>query len=146
MDPEKATTTDPSESVGSAKLFTLDEANRALVLVRRIVTDIARLYRELLELRARHHDLAGAAGNDEQLREVSAQIAQSIEVLNRLHDELTDIGCVLKDWAGGLVDFPAVYDGRQVWLCWRLGEPEVAYWHELEAGFSGRQPVDPALT
>ncbi len=50
-------------------------------------------------------------------------------------------GCVLKDAAGGLVDYPGEIDGDEVWLCWQPGETEVGYWHPLDTGFSGRRPI-----
>ena len=55
--------------------------------------------------------------------------------------ELADIGCELKDWETGLVDFPARMSGEEVLLCWKLGEPRVAYWHHVHAGFAGRSPI-----
>jgi hypothetical protein len=123
------------------RIFTLAEANRALPLVRRIVTDIIANYRvlaRLLEsrrLREQSGDTAGAAAIDE---EAQAGVAQ----LNELIDELQTIGCELKDWEAGLVDFRALHDGEQVYLCWRLGEDRIRYWHGLHAGMAGRQPID----
>ncbi len=55
--------------------------------------------------------------------------------------ELEAVGCECKDFRSGLVDFPAFLAGRVVYLCWKLGEPEIAHWHEVDAGFSGRQLV-----
>ena len=62
--------------------------------------------------------------------------------MRRLLETLEESGIVLRDIDRGLVDFPALSDGREIYLCWELGEDEVAYWHELEAGFGGRQPLD----
>lgn len=124
--------------------FTAEQANRTLPLVRRIVQDIVdshRLWRErILEL-----DLvasaAGAGEPDERHlaleREVQA-LAREIDAFER---ELSELGVALKDRRLGLVDFPAELYGRQVLLCWRLGEPEVQYWHDVDAGFAGRQPL-----
>ena len=67
-------------------------------------------------------------------------LAAEIEGYQR---ELEQLGISLKDPRMGLVDFPAEIGGRQVWLCWRLGEPAVEYWHELHAGFAGRQRFSP---
>jgi hypothetical protein len=55
--------------------------------------------------------------------------------------EIEDLGCVVKDVSTGLVDFRAMRDGRAVYLCWRLGEDVIRYWHELDAGFAGRRPL-----
>jgi hypothetical protein len=57
-------------------------------------------------------------------------------------EQLVDWGIVLKDLESGLVDFPAMREDREVYLCWRLGEDEVRYWHEVDTGFAGRMPVD----
>ncbi len=127
--------------------FTVEQANRTLPLVRKIVQDIVdshRLWREkILEL-----DLvastAGAAAPDERQvaleKEVQA-LAREIDLFER---ELSELGITLKDRRLGLVDFPAELDGREILLCWRLGEPEVQYWHDVDAGFAGRQPLAPS--
>ena len=60
--------------------------------------------------------------------------------------ELGQLGVELKDYFTGLIDFPSLRNGRPVYLCWRMGEAEVAYWHELEAGFAGRQKLVPDTT
>jgi hypothetical protein len=61
--------------------------------------------------------------------------------LSALVSELTDIGCELKDANIGLIDFIGRHDGRDIYLCWRLGEDNIQFWHELHAGFAGRQPI-----
>jgi hypothetical protein len=55
------------------------------------------------------------------------------------------VGCIFKGFEGGLVDFHSQLQGRDVYLCWRLGEPDVGHWHEIESGFAGRQPLPPGL-
>ncbi len=131
----------PESSVPSIhRQFTPAEANRSLTLVRRIVADIAREYAQLRELhaRCREYDVQGDAARAEQMRERYAAVTDH---LSALREELEEIGCELKDYASGLVDFPARLDGRDVLLCWRMGEEQVSHWHELHAGFGGRQPV-----
>jgi hypothetical protein len=61
--------------------------------------------------------------------------------IDRYLAELGELGVEFKAFDVGLVDFPGERDGRPIYLCWRLGEPEVEYWHELDAGFAGRQPL-----
>jgi hypothetical protein len=56
--------------------------------------------------------------------------------------KLEEIGCLLKDIDTGLVDFPTLYRGKEVYLCWKLGETSIAYWHHVDAGFPGRQAID----
>ncbi len=143
MNPEKLkVATEPAGGV-SEKLFTAAEANSSLVLVRRIVADLVLNYRRLLELRDMRHSVVNTRGNVEQIETLNSQIESTSAWLNELHAELTNIGCVLKDWSEGLVDFPSMHQGRKVWLCWRLTEPAVAHWHDLHGGFVGRQPVGP---
>ena len=67
------------------------------------------------------------------------------DLLERIHTtlrEVTSLGCEVKDLESGLIDFPSTHEGRNVYLCWRLGEDRVTHWHEVDAGFAGRQPVD----
>jgi hypothetical protein len=127
-------------------LFTVDQANRTLPLVSRIVEDIVSahtVWRErILELDL----LASTARADEpepRLGELEREVqglARDIEAFER---ELGELGIALKDRRLGLVDFPSEMDGRRVLLCWRLGEDSIQYWHEIDAGFSGRQPLVP---
>jgi hypothetical protein len=161
-------------------LFTVDQANRTLPLVRRIVEDVVRDHRrwqeKILELEltassaaaaagAKSAEAAAAAGAREAggreaggeqgtrdggsadaeraaaLERDAMSIARDIDAYER---ELEELGIVLKDRRLGLVDFPGEIDGRRVWLCWRLGEPSVQYWHDLDAGYAGRQPLPAA--
>lgn len=127
--------------------FTVEQANRTLPLVRRIVEDVVdqhRRWREaILEL-----DLASQAGEPEESPRVEDLVRQARDLSRELDGyqrELRDIGVQLKDSRLGLVDFPSEIGGRTVLLCWRLGEPEVQFWHEVNAGYAGRQPLSPAL-
>jgi hypothetical protein len=62
--------------------------------------------------------------------------------LKQMLESFQEIGCIVKDLEIGLIDFPALYRGKEVYLCWRLGEPDIAYWHPVEEGFAGRRPID----
>jgi hypothetical protein len=79
-----------------------------------------------------HQDVGGTA---------ATRMAQEFDVISDLVDEIQAYGCILKDMNTGLLDFLAKRDGREVYLCWRFGEPRVAFYHELHTGFNGRQPV-----
>ena len=68
-----------------------------------------------------------------------AEMADAMERLGREIQKLEELGCVLKDLNIGLLDFPAVRLGKRVWLCWKLGEENVAFWHELHEGYAGRK-------
>ena len=131
---------------GKRKLFTVEQANAALPLVRAITADLARLSFEVIERRERLSALL--AGRDrvardlygEELALVDEELKRDGERLQEYVEELRELGVDPKG-PEGLVDFPAVMDGRPVYLCWKLGEPEVLHWHEIDSGFSGRQSL-----
>ncbi|MBI2827433.1 MAG: DUF2203 domain-containing protein [Planctomycetia bacterium] len=129
------------------KTFTVESANAALPLVRAIVSDLAQLSREVVERRDRlslllagrergSQDLYG-----EELTQIEEELEKDSRRLQEYVEELRQLGVEPKNGPEGLVDFPAVMDGRPVYLCWKLGEPEVLHWHDLDAGFRGRQPL-----
>lgn len=82
----------------------------------------------------------------EALDNLRDQYADELDTLQELIDELTQIGCHLKDWERGIVDFLSIVNGRPVELCWRLGEKQVSHWHEIDAGFRGRLPLEDAYS
>ena len=130
-----------------ARLFTIEQANAMLPLVRAITTDLATLAREVMERRHRLALLTAGRelkGNDpyvEELAQIESDLEKDTVRLQGYVDELRELGVEAKGAIDGLVDFPSQMDGRIVYLCWRLGEPEVLHWHDLEAGFAGRQPL-----
>jgi hypothetical protein len=140
-------TMNPAEPKPKKKFFTVEEANNTLPLVRAIVTDIVRQTRGVQDLRARlsaiRRDPRRPAADvySEELAHSEAELAAEESSLAELIDELGRLGIELKG-PDGLCDFPSLRDGRVVYLCWRLGEPEVMHWHELDAGFGGRQPLE----
>jgi len=129
------------------KYFTPDEANRTLPLVRRIVQDIVDAYGEWKQSLGRYELAAAAqqAGRGESpeavaLRERVDEVARTI---NTYISELEQVGCVLKGFDDGLVDFRGRIEGRDVWLCWKLGETGVTHWHEIDEGYRSRRPLEP---
>jgi hypothetical protein len=132
------------------RLFTVDEANAMLPLVRAICQDLSALAGEVVERRERVSFLMAGRG-DAQRDPYSEELLQIEEELQRDRDrvreyvqELNDLGVQPKDAVAGLVDFPSMIDDRLVYLCWKLGEPEVLYWHDVDAGYSARQPLTAA--
>jgi len=133
--------------VQGKKYFTVTEANAALPLVGVIVRDITELARDLRE---RHERLArvrpserGSMGDAhrEEVQLVQAEFERDQERMQEFEQELKNLGVELKDYYTGLIDFPCWMNNHEVYLCWRLGEPDVAHWHEIEAGFAGRQKL-----
>jgi hypothetical protein len=129
-------TPQPVFSSRPRRRFTLEQANRTLPLVTRIVSDIVKTRELAARLQSR---LESAVGSLQQ--EIQSELDVAIDKLHVYLDELTEIGCELKDFQIGLVDFIGRHQGREIYLCWKLGEEKIGYFHELNAGFAGRMPV-----
>ena len=129
------------------RYFTAEEANEALLEVRPLTEELVGHRRALVELQERQSALtariAGNGGNVEphELEEVQAQLDEEVAGIARCVARIHEVGALVKDLDDGLVDFPATRDGRDVLLCWRLGEDEIGFWHGLDEGFSGRKPL-----
>src|SRR5262245_10351236 len=127
------------------KHFTLEEANAMLPLLRAILRDVTALAQELRE---RHQTLLRmqSSGNldkahEEEIQQLAEAFERDQDRMREYEYELKALHIELKDYFTGLVDFPCRMNGREVYLCWKLDEPEVAHWHELDAGFAGRQKL-----
>lgn len=124
------------------KLFKVEEANALLPTVRLIVAEIQRAYGRLTAMqkeakRAAEGAEMGGGGMPDGGRYVGALVS-----LAERAAELEGLGVQLKDYARGLIDFPSLREGRMVLLCWQMGEgDEIRWWHDVEAGFAGRQPL-----
>lgn len=124
-----------------ARYFTVQEANELL-------PELEPLVGELLERRARVVAMRKQLGDtlDDVQSDVGgpvqSQMVQDFMAIESLVHRIRSYGCILKDMNSGLLDFLSERDGREVYLCWRYGEPEVAHYHELHTGFSGRRPVE----
>jgi len=136
-----------SRPVLEKKFFTAAQANATLPLVRAIVQDICELARDLRERKSRLERVQPPKGTSlaeayqEEMRQAVTDFERDQDRLGEYQQELENLGVELKDAFTGLLDFPCWMENREVYLCWRLGEPEVGHWHELEAGFSGRQKL-----
>jgi hypothetical protein len=120
--------------------FSRAEANALLPQLTSLLGQLREAKEELTDTEA-HEALSEAApanGGGEHGRQVGVAFLQ----VRRLLNTVAEAGIVLRDIDSGLVDFPALIDGREVYLCWELGEDEVAHWHELEGGYGGREPLD----
>lgn len=133
------------------RLFTVEQANATLPLVRAIASDLAALARDVIERRERVKAILAMAERmgdrrsrdayGEEVALVEEELERDIRRLQEYVEELRALGVEPKGATEGLVDFPTMMDGRPVYLCWKVGEPEVLYWHEIDAGFPGRQPL-----
>jgi len=131
----------------ATKYFSLDDANRTLPFVSRIVQDIVEEYRHWRENIYRYELItAGRRADDpetaEQVR-LREAVDDAAHRINSFIEELSLVGCVFKGFEEGLVDFRSKMQDRDVFLCWKLGEPEIQHWHEVDAGFAGRRALSP---
>jgi hypothetical protein len=117
------------------------EANNVLEIVRPLVAELMdiseRIRRHQPELWQAAEKSAGNGGNPELSR-----LLPDFDRLDSLLHRLQDMGIEVKDLVSGLIDFPALKDDRVIYLCWKYNEGSVQFWHEVEAGFAGRQPID----
>jgi hypothetical protein len=131
------------------KLFSLEEAERTLPLVRRIVQDLTLEYPAWRAAVSRFELLTGGAradwGETGDLLAAREAVARHADRINRYLQELEAVGCVFKGFDAGLVDFYSLREDRPIFLCWKLGEERITHWHGIDAGFSGRQPIDGAI-
>ena len=129
------------------KIFTVEDANSCLPLVRLIASDIVSLSRELIDRRRRLRMIKAGREVDagdfygDEVDQIEELLEKDEQRLKEFVDEISALGAEPKGLLEGLVDFPAIMDGRLIYLCWKFDEPKVLYWHELEAGFAGRQPL-----
>lgn len=128
--------------------FTVEEANRMLPLIRRIVGDAVRDYWRWQDT-VREFEVAALRSSPEEPDEIAEQLQRDATRLAQEIDgyigELKELGVMFKGFDAGLVDFPGEIDGRPIFLCWQLGEDGVTHWHEADAGFIGRQPLPELL-
>jgi hypothetical protein len=128
----------------ASTLWTVERANRALPLVRRIVDDLVRAHAEWRDIVERF-TLASARNTaavpDPEALRLQREAGRSAAEVDAFVRELAELGVECKSLDSGLVDFPSEREGRVVYLCWRQGEAQVTHWHETDAGFQGRQPL-----
>ena len=133
-----------------AQLFTLDEANRLLPLVRVIASDAVASYHATKKaIRALQQLKAQPAAPTAEVARVEHRIEAHLEELRRLVAEIDDLGCRLRDYERGAVDFPAaVLDAQGLFVvyCWAVGERRVAHWHSDEEGYESRRLVGAEAT
>jgi len=125
------------------RYFTIEQANAAIAVIRPLMDEVQRIRQEVLDSQPDVWPvLEKAAGNGGS--RAASLLAHSFVQLDKLIHQIMDTGAILKDVNTGLLDFLSLRDGREVYLCWRHGEERIEYWHELDAGFAGREPLDPS--
>ncbi len=123
-----------------ARYFTLEEANQVVRQIKPLLSRILQIRQSVLDRRPELipilQKVKGNGGN----RQVS-ELVDEFRQLEALVAEIQASGAIVKDINHGLIDFPHWREGREVYLCWQFGEDEIRYWHEVDAGFAGRQPL-----
>ena len=132
-----------------ARLFTFEHAVKLLPRVSealRQAVDLRSDYQEAEEemntAQQRIAMLGGALVDSAKILNIRARREASGTLLRQTLESLQELGCLIKDLDTGLVDFPTLYRGQEVYLCWKLGEEGIAWWHGTEEGFTGRKPID----
>lgn len=120
--------------------YTVAEANAELGRLEPLLARLREAKDELLDTDAREALVEASTTNGGGTP--GKQVGEAFLEVRSMLVELTEMGIVVRDVDRGLVDFPAVLEGREVYLCWELGESEVAHWHELDSGYDARQPLD----
>ena len=124
----------------SKKLFTLKEANgfvpQLLDLVPKIQKLSVSLSNDFPDIKNAREKAKWSGGSEQGLGYI-----KTVLKYNNLMSKIEEIGCEVKGIREGLVDFPSIREGKEVYLCWRMPEKEILFWHDLNAGFSGRKPI-----
>lgn len=129
----------------SARTYTLVEARALLPQVKELMGKVQEARRAILQLRPAAWPAlrkAAANGGSQEASELAMQFAK----LERGVKGILALGIEIKDVDSGLLDFHGTRAGQEVYLCWRHGEDDILFWHELDAGFAGRRPIDPLVS
>ena len=122
------------------KTFTLEEANALVPQIAELIDELIQARDQLANLGAKLQSLIGHADGNGGSK-TGSEYVLALQHFNARLSFFQDLGCELKDLDQGLVDFPSYRDGKLVYLCWKRGEDRVLFWHDIDAGFTGRQPL-----
>ena len=123
------------------RIFTLAEAQSLLPRLRIVLAEIGQEWERIGKLNPEIQKARDSAPLDGYSK-FGVDYVESVSRLMSLIQQIRDLGVLLKDVEKGLCDFPYIKDGRTVYLCWQLGEESIQYWHDVETGFAGREPLD----
>lgn len=129
-----------------AILFTVEEANKLLPEIRTILDEFKDRKKIFFELKEEVFELTEIVNTEDYRREELSKkerilMAISKEIEN-LFEELAKFGCIVKDIDNGLVDFISIFQGKKVFLCWKQGEENVSWYHDMHTGFTGRKKIE----
>ena len=122
--------------------YDLDRANERVGELRPLLSGLRDDRDAIAAAQRRIKELTSTDGGDRaQLERVQEQMTVVVRRMELAVRQIDAWGVSLRDISTGLIDIPALVNGRPIWLCWRLGEEDIAFWHELEAGIAGRKPL-----
>jgi hypothetical protein len=124
----------------TVRYFTVEEANELLPEISALMEKLQARRANVIGARQQMTDFL-ARGHADVGGPVASSMVQDFIAIEALAQRIRSYGCIIKDLNAGLVDFLSKRDDREIYLCWRFGEPKVAFYHELHGGFQGRQPV-----
>ena len=124
----------------SIRYFTKEEAQALLPELEPLLCQIRR-EKDILDAKFKEWELIEKSGKTEDAAILRGQIEFMAKNIEETIEEVQEFGCVLKDLTLGLIDFPARIDGKEAYLCWKLGEPSIGHWHGLSEGFPGRKAL-----
>jgi hypothetical protein len=122
------------------KYFTVDEANRLLPQLKVLLEKMLAARQRIIDDRQTWEPIIAKAGSNGGGQQ-GKNLYKDTEKIQLTLERINEWGILIKDLDMGLVDFPHMRNGREVYLCWRMGEPRVAYWHDVDSGYTGRQPL-----
>jgi hypothetical protein len=130
------------------KIFTPQAASKMIPLLEAITKDIRVGWKIIIEKRAEIkilEELAQAKSEvrseTEEIERIKQELRKLVDQMNQYIEEVENLGCFVEEFKRGVINFPALYHGRKVFLCWRYGEKEVKYWHELDEGYGDRKKI-----
>ncbi len=127
-----------------ARYFAIDEANTVVADARPVLEELREDRDRVADIQAglqRDRENNGSAEHAEQLAEREQELRTIVRRMQQDVAQLDEWGVTLRDISTGLIDFAALANGRPIWLCWRLGEGDIEWWHEASVGYDGRQPL-----
>ena len=122
------------------RYFSVEEANQVVRQIQPLLSKILEIRQRVLEQRPELIPLLQKVRGNGGSR-LASELVDEFRRLEELVEQIQASGAIVKDINQGLIDFPHWRDGREVYLCWQFGEDEIRYWHEIDAGYAGRQPL-----
>lgn len=132
------------QNIGVTDYYDIAEANQRVVELRPVLDGLKDDRDAIVAAQGRLESLRDGDQGDGRAADLAKEQVQMTTTVRRMEAAVRQIdawGVMLRDIASGLVDFPALVNGRPIWLCWKLGEDDIAFWHELDAGIAGRRPL-----